>query len=750
MNAMDAAFDLSGSSSDDNNDDDDDFVSQPRSVSPTSPAAPVAFLDSDSEEDFVNESETTIRGSAGAPTDDTALQSLSTTPHDETRLSLDLSNEGLAAELASPSFFDDSAGRDSDDEANYDDDDFEAMSPTADYSQTREQYKAQTELDRSAGKRNVRFSFDDEVMDITPRGSRFSMAYDKADAGAGDLAPAMRPHEQQQQQDQEQEAATALGSIAPELVAPELQLSPRRLDGRRTSEQQATLEQEWDNLGQPEPWELVGAGNSQLPGGLLDLSQQGPDVRVTQSFTVDQMRQMRQTALAPTLEIAVSVEFCETENLRRMGVDARDVEPFESNSSYSVVADSTTGLPPSAADSPDGISSIPMRMASSATREEDDHDDVATHSGVQLSSLLPTDSVALRAELEKAKTESAAVLAVRDAEIGELTAQLAAAAAATKAVAAAAATAGRADTAESLRLAAALEQSEQAVAKLTEEQSTAVLTHREALAALQTQLEDSNSALAASAAGGSLSAGSGANPPDVILLSQHVEAKMEAENELEAALERYETLEQAQMDTMTRADQAEALAKVLAAEAQAKVLVAEAAAAAAAAVAGTSEALTLELEEMTDRYATASEKAATRDQQLDEANVEIAVLEQKLEEAARELLAVREQTAATTGPAANPPASARMEQAGPRESQLDRRAHALLATAKHLRQRQQQILGLFREADADHDGLLTRGELATKYGTERAEKLMEMGDANHDGVLDLAEFSAVTGARIPE
>ena len=55
---------------------------------------------------------------------------------------------------------------------------------------------------------------------------------------------------------------------------------------------------------------------------------------------------------------------------------------------------------------------------------------------------------------------------------------------------------------------------------------------------------------------------------------------------------------------------------------------------------------------------------------------------------------------------------------------------------------QQQILGQFRDADADHDGLLTRDELVTTYGAESAGQLMEIGDTNHDVVLDLAEFSA--------
>lgn len=57
-------------------------------------------------------------------------------------------------------------------------------------------------------------------------------------------------------------------------------------------------------------------------------------------------------------------------------------------------------------------------------------------------------------------------------------------------------------------------------------------------------------------------------------------------------------------------------------------------------------------------------------------------------------------------------------------------------------QAQQQIEARFKEADANHDGVVTAAELG-----ERGPQMMERLDADHDGKLTLAELSGPMLAR---
>eukprot|EP01051_Picozoa_sp_SAG22_P006377 SAG22_NODE_416_length_10804_cov_4.791126_1_plen_958_part_10 len=216
---------------------------------------------------------------------------------------------------------------------------------------------AQTEQDRQAGRRSVRFNHEEDVQLITPRPDKFGdpdggwrarhgFTGDDDDEGGYDDGAGEEEEEAAagtaEVLDEDLEVAAINLNVGnappPALSAPEMLDSPPR---------GAAAASGGSPPSQHEPWELVGGGR----GGRQDLSQEGPDVSVTQSFTVDQMRALRETALSPSardhgdapatagqpapmvaaveLQIKVTVEACQSDDLSALGVDMADAEEFE-------------------------------------------------------------------------------------------------------------------------------------------------------------------------------------------------------------------------------------------------------------------------------------------------------------------------------------------------------------------------------------------------------------------------------------
>eukprot|EP01052_Picozoa_sp_SAG31_P029655 SAG31_NODE_2964_length_4844_cov_1.789673_4_plen_683_part_00 len=466
---------------------------------------------------------------------------------------------------------------------------------------------AQTDLDKSAGRRAVRISTaNDEVQLISPRlpaereesideaveideDFDFDFTSEMADAQSGAVDP-----------------------IAPELLPPAQQLSPDRREAQKSAIRAA--QEEWDKVPQSEPWELV-AGRTLRSGRALDLSLPGPNVRVSQTFTVDQMRDMRETALsAPAsnqvenvkhdLDIAISSEECSTDDLRSIGVEIKDTEPFESAPNHvarypaSVETTEAAGLPaplPAAA-----VTELTISVAD-AVEPEDLH-------SLGMDHIEPFGTPPFSKDAPVAASTFPVFQSESDGPIRE----------------------AKPPIPPDAGLRYPSDEDDDGVVIEDADNELQTLASKDA----------EINALKAELASYTASAATATNPtelPEVkLLLAQaalpHIEAKNAAERECEAAAERLTAQSVELQDALHRAEEAEkraaaATAKAAAAESRMAELSTQLAESRSKFVPADVEALQEQLHEMTERYEDAAEKAANRDEQLDEANGQIGELE---------------------------------------------------------------------------------------------------------------------------